>query len=316
MDEIFRPMGTEGNTEWLSTENIDDVMEQMEKKFPDYLFLGATPMDFQEINYNEIAKLDFDDIMKNGEKLKNVMMVQYELKKFYTKNFQLVEKFNQFRGRQNKYPFREFYKDVIETPNDQMQTALQKFPNGSNLYNELLGIKNKKYPIKTIGLVPNLDNHDQSGSHWVAVYANLETGQIYYFDSYGYRPEKRIREFVKRIAEWKYKKDTGKVININADDYMKKDGSNEVEKKYDIRYSQIRNQYKNSECGVYSMNFIIRLLHGTKFDKIISQKVPDDTINECREVYFNNQNITLENYAIEDNGSRIKIKKTAGYICE
>ena len=317
MDEIFRPMGTEGKTEWLSTENIDDVMEQMEKKFPDYLFLGATPMDFEEINYNEIAKLDFYDIMKNGEKLKNEMMVQYELKKFYTKNFQLVEKFNQFRGRQNKYPFREFYKDVIETPNDQMQTALQKFPNGSNLYNELLGIKNKKYPIKTIGLVPNLDNHDQSGSHWVAVYANLETGQIYYFDSYGYRPEKRIREFAKRIAEWKYKKDTGKVININADEYMKKEGpSNELEKKYDIRYSQIRNQYKNSECGVYSMNFIIRLLHGTKFDKIISQKVPDDTINECREVYFNNQNITLENYAIEDDGRRIKIKKTAGYICE
>ena len=47
MDEIFRPMVTEGKTEWLSTENIDDVMEQMEKKFTDYLFLGATPMDFQ-----------------------------------------------------------------------------------------------------------------------------------------------------------------------------------------------------------------------------------------------------------------------------
>lgn len=329
MDEVFRPMGTEGKTEWLSTENIDDVMEQMEKKFPNYLFLGATPMDFQEINYNEIAKLDFDDIMKNGEKLKNLMMVQYELKKFYTKNFKLVEKFNQSGGRQNRYPFREFYKDIIETQNNQMQeavekfinnqmqTSLQQFTNVSNLYNELLEIKNKKYPIKTIGLVPNLDNHDQGGSHWVAVYANLETGQIHYFDSYGIRPEKRIREFVKRIAEWKYKKDTGKVVDIPADDYMKKEGPlNELEKKYDIRYNQIRNQYKNSECGVYSMNFIIRLLHGTTFDKIISQKVPDDTINECREVYFNNQNITLENYAIEDDGKRIKIKRTPGYICE
>ena len=27
MDEVFRPMGTEGKTEWLSTENIDDVIE-------------------------------------------------------------------------------------------------------------------------------------------------------------------------------------------------------------------------------------------------------------------------------------------------
>lgn len=79
---------------------------------------------------------------------------------------------------------------------------------------------------------------------------------------------------------------------------------NEIETKYDIRYSEIRNQYKNSECGVYSMNFIIRLLHGTKFNNIIEQEVPDDTINKCREIYFHNQDINSENFALEDDGKK------------
>jgi hypothetical protein len=69
---------------------------------------------------------------------------------------------------------------------------------------------------------------------------------------------------------------------------------NKIEEKYDIRYNEIRNQYKGSECGVYSLNFIIRLLHNPDFDNIIKQQVPDDTINKCREIYFENQDINSE----------------------
>jgi hypothetical protein len=64
------------------------------------------------------------------------------------------------------------------------------------------------------------------------------------------------------------------------------------------------------------MNFIIRLLHKTKFDEIIGKAVSDDTINKCREVYFENQNINDENFTIIDTGKGLKIKKTNGYICE
>ena len=41
----------------------------------------------------------------------------------------------------------------------------------------------------------------------------------------------------------------------------------------DIRYNQTRHQYKNSECGVYSVNFILRLLKGDSFDKITNSPV-------------------------------------------
>ena len=52
------------------------------------------------------------------------------------------------------------------------------------------------------GFVFNLDEHWKSGSHWVALYSDLSKGQIYFFDSYGKRPEKRIRSLVKRISRW------------------------------------------------------------------------------------------------------------------
>ena len=55
-----------------------------------------------------------------------------------------------------------------------------------------------------IGLVINLDNHDQGGSHWVSLFADLEKRQVYFFDSVGQPPRKRIRKFMERDVEnWK-----------------------------------------------------------------------------------------------------------------
>jgi hypothetical protein len=342
-NDFFRPNGTDGNRDWLSDLNIDLVMNQIEKKFPNYLFLGSVPIDFYEINYLNIAKLDFDKLLANGDLDKNADMVEYNLKLFYYKNILLIQEINKFIKNSTKtsfYDFKDFAYDYKKYPKDKLLKLIEDFENQfklpkydpglinlvkqdfNNLANEftnkIIEIRDKVYPIKMIGMVPNTDTHDKSGQHWIALFANLETGQIYYYDSYGHRPNKRIRSYVKLIAEWKYKKDTGKSLNIPEDQYLKGDDKpkNEIEQIYDIRYSEIRNQFKNSECGVYSMNFIIRLLYGTKFDEIIKATIDDDTVNKCREVYFNNQNINNEKFTIIDDGKKLKIKRGKGYICE
>ena len=56
----------------------------------------------------------------------------------------------------------------------------------------------------------------------------------------------------------------------------------------DIIYNQVRHQFSNSECGVYSMNFIIRLLHGETFDDITENITKDTEMNACRKSYFRN----------------------------
>ena len=149
--------------------------------------------------------------------------------------------------------------------------------------------------IGKIGLVINLDEHWKSGSHWVALYSNLDKGQIYFFDSYGKRPYKHIRNFIKRISRWSYKKHILE-CNINDADctpsndsasFMVSNGNkNKIEKKFNIDYNRNRHQFKNSECGVYSINFILRLLEGESFEDIITKRTLDDAMNNNRNIYF------------------------------
>ena len=147
--------------------------------------------------------------------------------------------------------------------------------------------------IKKIGFVFNLDEHWQSGSHWVALFSNLDKNQIYFFDSYGLRPEKRIRKLVERISKWCYSKDFCKSecseLNL-SDSYMNKDYKNRIESKLNVEYNHNRHQYKNSECGVYSLNFILRLLNGESFKNITENGLLDGDVNLCRDVYFKFKN--------------------------
>ena len=142
---------------------------------------------------------------------------------------------------------------------------------------------------KKIGFVFNLDEHWQSGSHWVALFSDLDKNQIYFFDSYGLRPEKRIRKLVERISKWCYSKNYCKSecseLNL-SDSYMNKDYKNRIESKLNVEYNHNRHQYKNSECGVYSLNFILRLLNGESFKNITENGLLDDDVNKCRDVYF------------------------------
>lgn len=123
-------------------------------------------------------------------------------------------------------------------------------------------VKEKK---NKIGFVFNLDKHYQPGSHWTALFANLKNNQIYYFDSTGYKPEKEIINFMNKIKDWCYKNNSSDV---------------------DLQWNKVKHQFKGSECGVYSVNFIIRMLKGDSFMKISKNPVFDDDINKHREEYF------------------------------
>lgn len=95
-----------------------------------------------------------------------------------------------------------------------------------------------------IGMSFNLANHDEEGTHWVSQFVHIDKklghSFIFYFDSVGMRPPKEITELIKRIKE------QGKELGIN--------------------FKYIRNkkehQRGDSECGMYSLFFIITFLTG------------------------------------------------------
>jgi hypothetical protein len=148
--------------------------------------------------------------------------------------------------------------------------------------------KDNKYKI---GFVLNLDEHDKSGSHWVAIYADLQKNQVYFFDSYGKDPEIEFINLMSMIAFWihNYKPNDKTYNKFSKHDILQFTETGKCEKfnDIDIRYNRKQHQYKNSECGVYSVNFILRLLKDNySFDDITKNITLDDEIQQCRKTYF------------------------------
>jgi len=97
-----------------------------------------------------------------------------------------------------------------------------------------LGYKNKHI----FGIVFNTDKHDSGGRHWMSMYINTKTKVILFFDSavtYAHlHPE--IKLFIENIK--KQYKNT----------------------KFTFKYNNIQHQQSNSECGMYSIYFILTML--------------------------------------------------------
>lgn len=64
----FAPPRPKGKYEWLNSIDIRDVMEQYEKKYPKFSFLGPVPIDFQDIG-SEVGALNLKN-MKGYNKSK------------------------------------------------------------------------------------------------------------------------------------------------------------------------------------------------------------------------------------------------------
>jgi Ulp1 family protease len=123
----------------------------------------------------------------------------------------------------------------------------------------------KKNGINKIGIIYNLDISTQPGSHWVAVYIDNKNNEINYYDSYGGLSTPLITKFIQTISE-QYTKN-----NINPI----------------VIYNDKRHQYGGSECGMYSMNFILERLHGTTMYEISNMAIPDSKMTHLRNLLYN-----------------------------
>jgi len=122
-----------------------------------------------------------------------------------------------------------------------------------------------KRGISKIGIVFNTDPHDKDGSHWVALFINIKKTEIYYFDSYGERISKYINRFAKE-----------KVI---------KQGQ-KFKLKFNFLKNKKRHQFKESECGMYCIYFIIEMIKGKDFGNFSQKLIPDNKMLALRKKLF------------------------------
>jgi hypothetical protein len=112
-----------------------------------------------------------------------------------------------------------------------------------------------------VGIVFNLDKHNQSGSHWTALLIDNTIDTIEYFDSAGNAPNKYIKQFIKNVQ-------------------------NKIKIKYRYMENKTVHQRENGECGVYAIYFLIQRLLGKSFQEIARNVIPDKSMNKFRRYIF------------------------------
>jgi hypothetical protein len=126
-------------------------------------------------------------------------------------------------------------------------------------------MKLKKQGIKHVGLVLNEDTSKQSGSHWVGVLLDIPKREAQFYDSYADPPPSQLKKWVKYINS---------TLPRN-------------EKEFEIVYNNVRHQYANSECGVYTIHFLVLRALGTPFKSIVEKVIRDEEMNSKRKHFFN-----------------------------
>ena len=169
----------------------------------------------------------------------------------------------------------------------------KELPNGECVWKDLCELKINEILRKgknKIGIVFNTDPHNKSGEHWISMFIKINmhkgwlknekkdakeglkhptTGSIFFFDSVGSKPPKEIKDLADRIME--------QGLTMNP----------QIKFTYDQNYP-VEHQYGNTECGVYSLYFIVEMLK----DKITGNYLKthilkDDYIHEFRKLFFN-----------------------------
>ena len=122
-----------------------------------------------------------------------------------------------------------------------------------------------------IGIIFNTDPHNKPGEHWISMFINIKKKKIFFFDSVGNSAPKEVKEFV---------------------DKVKKQGQN-MNPKINFIYDEnhpVEHQYGNTECGIYSLFFIVHMLEDKMTENYLKNHVlKDEYMQKFRKVYFNDQ---------------------------
>jgi hypothetical protein len=127
-----------------------------------------------------------------------------------------------------------------------------------------------------IGAVFNLDRHDEPGSHWVCFYAcflpRSPNYGCYFIDSNSTETPSEIKRLMHRIK-------------LQIKDLY----SGSMGKKFNIMENRKQFQFKNTECGMFSIYFMIKFLEKHKFNDIINLEVDDEDVHKFRNIYYMRQ---------------------------
>lgn len=179
------------------------------------------------------------------------------------------------------HDYEEAYPDFILLGPVPINFNEYKKLNKSCVSNELCHFQLKQYLAKgkkRIAIVFNTDKDSGPGKHWISLFIDVNEHFMMFFDSAGRGVRKEIEEFMEKV------KQQADELGIEMAAYDNKG---------------TEHQQGDSECGMYSLFFIITMLLGkTEFkNKSMTREekldlflkdfdIPDEYIQRYRDIYF------------------------------
>ena len=125
---------------------------------------------------------------------------------------------------------------------------------------------------RQFGFIFNTDPHTKSGAHWISMFVDVRNAFVFFFDSTSDDTPPEIKVLADRI--------------IAAGQRL----SPKLELKLIVNKKD--HQYKNTECGMYSIFMIINVLTGKMKPSDFSVKrISDEFMMKFRKTYFNSAKI-------------------------
>jgi hypothetical protein len=119
------------------------------------------------------------------------------------------------------------------------------------------------------GISFNTDPHDKEGEHWISMFINARKGTIFFFDSAGDPAPKEVKRFAKMVKAQGAKLKTPITFVFDQN-------------------HPVEHQYGESECGIYSLYFIVHLLEDKHTEEYFKTHVLSDKyMKQFRKIYFN-----------------------------
>ena len=212
----MRPKMEKDPNEWLTTEDIENVLEQYADAHDDVYFYGAVPIDFRKCSVSDLCSFSLREHMKRKE---NKICIVFNTDESDKDGEHWITMFIEIKPNSR-----------ISFPQRRIRTRRKK-------------CKSKRKPNpKCRGQV-----------------------EIYYFDSFGRKPPSEIKDLVNKVQK------QARTCNLRPH----------------YRYNDISHQKGDSQCGMYAIHFLVKLLTGQMtFDEYLKSSPTDEDMIELRSKAF------------------------------
>lgn len=229
------------------TNNLNDIKQQLDK------FYGTTDILEWNVTDNKISKTIRDlyrPVMPGSWKSNP---------REWLSNLDIQNVMSQYSKKYSDFKFLGVFSVDFYTEKICSFYSICNF----NLFDFLASGKTK------LGLIANLDSYYGKGSHWVAISANFKPKSkqfgICYYDSGGSTPPEQLKLFISQIKNDASIFFRDRFDRINAKFNMHTntgDGKqgNTFGEKFKVQANVKQHQRKNTECGIFSMLFLILCL--------------------------------------------------------